>query len=1109
MSKDANSEKNNLKKNDKFDVVILGHIDKNENLFVKTFPIILNTSGVRHKYLNRYDLSIREQISFPKDFINTYNPEFLDSFMNIDILILTYNFSNKLSFEYLKTFYYLYYSKLEIKDKPKNIIIIERDYNQNDEMNYEEKVDTKEAEKLANLFNGFFCDIQNDEEQLNQILNKCLNNLLKINNYIDDYSSFKYKELNKEVNSFILVYGDNNSQKLFLDILLRSKCNFNYKKIKDNFFEIKYEKLVNDNKIRFKIILKLVSNEGNYDSECNIFLYDLNNIESYNSIKDLIRRLISINGAKFKKIYNLFSLNNSENLLSEEEDNNKIKEGKSLSCEIGANYSVININKNNNNLNEEIKIKFDNILEQIINCIKMSKINNISREPSFAFEKIEDDFIEVSNYESNSFFIRETNQKIKNEFKGCQSSLFNICQNCYSQLSIEINESSNIIIMYCNKCKNEPRGIDIDKFIENNRQKCLSLQCKLCQKSLNYNYKTNQLYCGCEYHLFDRSSRAKSFINENISIPLFLKDCYCETHNHFHQYYLKYSKKGLCDKCFKEKEHNYFIEKFIKSEINELIKLKNEELKKEQEFINNLQKIFNDCMNALQIKFSKYIGMKIKNHIIKSDILRNIQIIQNNYTLISNVKSLKFDVGNNFKYDVNDSLENRLKYLFNYFNYEGNINNIYFQKNNVKDENFHVKGPYNNLAPNENDKNITDMCGLKNNELICVSYNDGKAKIFELNNIEKNYPKYIINEFLPNQGINSLCISKNENNIWNKNNTNKNEIIYLNGYEQIKIIQMNYNYTSHDKLYCINYEQNNISSSIELDNNTIFSLTNLGHILLISFNKNENNEIKNEIKNINNSFIDINQTVNSISKINDKILCLNISNDIDEIDPTRFTLYDENENVSIEDLNLNDKEKEKEVPLENKENLTDNKKKEEQFYKLYTFNLKNEKYTTKNENAINEDECFEIQKEYEFPKNYQFLGCVSDEKELFLLYYKEEDKINILESYFYIFDYNNFQYIKKFKLNDKWLSPKVFIKWDYNNVIDKLGYIIMDKNLKLIQCFFDENYSNYFYCINLVKIGEDEDKNKNKKNEFYKLFKLDKRLIIYCKNNNYYLISNK
>ena len=105
MSKDETSEKSSLKKNDNFDVVILGNIDKKDNLFAKTFPIILNNSGIRHKYLNRYDLSIREIISFPKDFINSYNPEFIDNFINIDILILTYNFTNKLSFEYLRTFF--------------------------------------------------------------------------------------------------------------------------------------------------------------------------------------------------------------------------------------------------------------------------------------------------------------------------------------------------------------------------------------------------------------------------------------------------------------------------------------------------------------------------------------------------------------------------------------------------------------------------------------------------------------------------------------------------------------------------------------------------------------------------------------------------------------------------------------------------------------------------------------------------------------------------------------------------------------------------------------------------------------------------------------------
>ena len=124
------------------------------------------------------------------------------------------------------------------------------------------------------------------------------------------------------------------------------------------------------------------------------------------------------------------------------------------------------------------------------------------------------------------------------------------------------------------------------------------------------------------------------------------------------------------------------------------------------------------------------------------------------------------------------------------------------------------------------------MCRVKNNELICISYNDGKAKLFELKNIEKNYPRYIINAFLPDQGINSMLVSRNEKNIFKINNTNKNEIIYLNGYEEIKIVQMNHNYTTHEHLYSIKYELNNIASSIELDNNNILSLSASNNLIL-------------------------------------------------------------------------------------------------------------------------------------------------------------------------------------------------------------------------------------------------------------------------------------
>ena len=76
-----------------------------------------------------------------------------------------------------------------------------------------------------------------DENKLAHILNECLNNIMKMNNYVDDYSSFKFKKVNKEINSFILIYGDKNSQQKFLYILLQSICKFNYKKIKDNFLK--------------------------------------------------------------------------------------------------------------------------------------------------------------------------------------------------------------------------------------------------------------------------------------------------------------------------------------------------------------------------------------------------------------------------------------------------------------------------------------------------------------------------------------------------------------------------------------------------------------------------------------------------------------------------------------------------------------------------------------------------------------------------------------------------------------------------------------------------------------------------------------------------------
>ena len=84
----------------------------------------------------------------------------------------------------------------------------------------------------------------------------------------------------------------------------------------------------------------------------------------------------------------------------------------------------------------------------------------------------------------------------------------------------------------------------------------------------------------------------------------------------------------------------------------------------------------------MQLKFEKFIESKIIKNIIKSDLIKEFQIIKNNYTLYSNVINLKFDLGNTFNYKENDSIEKRIKYIYNYLNYEVNISNIYFEKIN-------------------------------------------------------------------------------------------------------------------------------------------------------------------------------------------------------------------------------------------------------------------------------------------------------------------------------------------------------------------------------------------------------------------------------------------
>ena len=1087
---------------DKFDVIILGDYDENEQLFKKTFPL-------SHKFINRFELSLREEIKFPKDFIYTYNPEIMDKLINNDILILSYKASNKLSFEFIKKFYYLYYSKFEEKDKPKTIVIIEFDYTT---QGYDEKIES--PNEIQKLFNAYFYSNKDSEEKLIEIFQKCIVDLKKIYNFEENFSYYEDVQLveNKYLDIFILIYGNKELLNLFLKILFESKCNFKYQKFLDNFYELRYSKTINNINKDFIIRLNLMEKEPNcYNSICNILLYDINNEDSFKETRRIVEEYIATDGPKYEQIMNIFSINSGPNTITENDKNVKVNNGKNLSYEMGASFEVLNIN--NKDIGEQIKIKIDNILEKIINNINHTKNSKFSNEiqkkqtseiiGNFEFELLR-------NNDCPEIFIKEINNRINKNYNNKTDFLFNICPICYEYMNVRINDTSNIITLYCEKCKKEAKGLNAEQFNRFKKSNNKFVHCQNCQKILYYNFETNKLFCkACEsskihFPLIKR----KNHVPKNC-IPLFLKDIYCPKHNKFHKYYMKYSKKGLCQDCKEERENKYFINVFKENAIEDLIKQKKEELKKELEFITSLQNKFNECVNSLLSKFEELIEKKIKMHVIKSELINNLNIIRNNYTIISNVNSLKFDIGEKFNYKEEDSTENKINYIYDYLNCNLDIDNLYIGKqNNSKKDTYN--GPYNNLINKDKNILVTDICGLNKNKYICVSFNDGQAKIFDSKIYEKNsYPKCIINEFLPNEGINSMYVSE-INNMWKINSINNNELIYLNGFEEMKIIQMNNSYDSYNLLYTIKDENNRIYTSIDIDFNNIMILDSSNEIKLINFTTKENDEPKNELKYITSFLIPEDKLPIELNKINDKIISItlvNFNGCIPQIieNQNEITLSDEyigrnstmnwGECLKTEDIFNCSKFEESTMETITKGYENDNEK-----YVKIIYLDNNEEFNE--ENTIKDSCSIKIKKEFIFEKNYSLLGCISEKENLFLLNYFNNDINNKAENIFYIFNFNICQFVNTFKYHNDWITPILFAKLNNNNnLLDKKEFIICDKELNIIQYCYEKNYMNLIYYINTSKAIKKNDK------RAVKVLILDKIIVLLCNDNEYYIIN--
>ena len=1060
------------KKIGKFDVLIFG---PTANLFTKEFEVLDNPE-VKHKYINCYDLRLRDQIEFPSDFNYIYHPEIMDKLMNIDILILSYELGNFLSIDNIVTFFNLYFKNLEESERPIGVIIFET---KNDESKIFEKKNENENGSLKNkinelkkyseLYGCLICNFNKNEEIFDDILIKCINKLKKVYNN-ESYDLFRSK-INDQSNKFkcqLSIYGNRDIQNLFTKYLLKLKCNSDYKKINENYFVINYKYEENNKNMNFQIILELMKERDYCDeSQCNIYLFDPQKKDTFSLIDNIMKFHISNYGVKYKKLYRLFSVRNNDCLNGE---------SKALAKKIGGEFDTIDLeNINKENIFESLNNLYNNILIQILEyIIKYKEANNIECNNEIKNKKAinNEDFDIISLYDTPFIFVDDFMNKKINEIQNYKNGkfIFNKCPKCYNSMNIHINNKSNIIVLKCPYCNLEPKGFNIEEFTEYEKKENKKLYCEKCYKCKYYNYSKKKLFC----------QKCNSQKKNVAIIPIYLKDFYCEKHNKFNQYYLKYSKKGICRICLKEKyPKGYFIESFNEDNIKQILTTKEDESNKEKENLLMIEEKFNECIKELQIKFQELINSKKKLYSIKMDILNNLKIINNNYSNITNVENLDFNFGKKFEFNDKDTIEKRIKYIFDYLNNEADINNIYFDKNIQKENTpLKLKGPFENLLTEKKFKNrnfnVTDVCSLNENKLLCISFNDGKAKIFETKLNKNCYPLCVINEFPKFQGVNSLYVSNKKDKTWSRYKENS-DIIYLCGFEAIKIIETLDNYNSYDILYSINESNINFSQIIELPyNKSLLYFNDFDDLEYVTFKKDlyisDNETSQKKIKNLFFNEEEYNDKILSINKISNNIINICFL----EKEPN-LELSKRGSNFTITNtLTFND-------------SIDLNKNTYSKIFKI----------SQKDENG---ESNIIIEKSYKIPKNYELLGCLSEEDNLLLMSYKIN--LNNFEPLICLFNFGSYQFIKTFKFHNSFYCPKLFSKIHTISTLEKDGFIICDENLNLIQYFYDKDSKDMIYYVKEIST----DKKMN--NKPIQLINLFNTIIVLSSMNNYFILSD-
>ena len=479
-------------------------------------------------------------------------------------------------------------------------------------------------------------------------------------------------------------------------------------------------KLYNNNKNNYNSIeMKVISEKKNKNQKKEII--DSKNKEKMKEkIKDKEKEKKELNSNKLlklkikeetKKIFEAIKIKNSNKINGTED----IKDKKYF-------LNFLNLYSHENNENKkEIK---DKLKERLIKIYKMDnleifrciychdipeikilnekyveiKCNNYRDENHIGKRNI----LTIKQFLNINFNLRDKMNQIS--YAKCK------CIYCHKNHNDIMNETTNFINTYQNDTKNlSINEIKNDFFYYFNENKifycniCKSIVCQKCKKyhkiycdlddkeniddiysnsiSKEINYESyKEIKNLIEEKLIDYENEIK--LNKQF-MPLFMYDTYCKKHKKIFNYYCENCQLNLCNECLNHNNHN--ILNWM--DIDSLWILKQEEITREKNELNNISKKVNDYINILSRHLNNLI-QNLKDVIcFKEKILINSKYINNNYNIYKNLKNIQFNIKifDEEKYEKENNVIEKLSILCEYLNNPYSIMNDNLFNTNIED----------------------------------------------------------------------------------------------------------------------------------------------------------------------------------------------------------------------------------------------------------------------------------------------------------------------------------------------------------------------------------------------------------------------------------------